>query len=188
MTMLEEFERAHRDWFTIAEAVALPTHTWSTPDRQKWTPQMVLQGHQPRLSDRWAWGQLHHWVIRGDVLVAHVDLPTQLLTHNRKDPVRQYIESAKDGDDELGWDVPGIYGTIDMVGEMRGYRVYVEFGACAPIKFVLHLGMSPPQGPGPGGIQRSGLAHHMIVPYGTPYAFVFAPRRQLIDLPGPFPN
>lgn len=148
---LDTFERQNLPHLLTYEAVALPKRTWRTPSREWWTPQAVLTGWRSRVSDHWAWLTLHAWVVEDRVDVAHVELPRPLQQHDPSDAAWAYVDAAfgpgeRDGRADLSCD-----------------GLLVEFGACAPARFVLGLG---------GG----GEEHWMIVPYGCEYGFVFVPK------------
>jgi len=170
MGLLENFERAHLKEFADAESIGpLKVPSVKTPDGRPWMLNEIVVGWQPRISDHWALTLLHAWIVYKLVKVCHVELPCELrASRNVDDPARAFIES------EFG---PGerepchfLIGRADFCSEGQDddRPLLVEFGTCAPAKFVINLGME--------------LCDHMIVPYNSKYAFVFIPTKQLISL------
>lgn len=165
---LDIFERARLREFADYEAITLPKQTWQTPDRQWWTPQTVLKGWRPRISDHWAWVTLHAWVVADEVTVMHVELPEPLVNHQPTDEAWSFIDYVF-GPGEME---PLAYpiGRADLFcdGDETQAPLMVEFGTCAPVKFVLNLG-------------HNWCTHWMLVPYGCPYAFVFVATSGLLE-------
>jgi hypothetical protein len=170
---LDAFEKAQLHEFIKYTTASLPKRTWQTPDRQWWTPQSTVIGYRERVSDHWAWAILHRWIATQNVRVTHVALPQPLCSHQPTDNAWAYI-NHEFGPGELGPEAHPI-GQADLFcpGDANRRGLMVEFGTCAPAKFVLNLAV--------GGTDA------MIVPYGCPYAFVFlAPKRELlVHVPGP---
>jgi hypothetical protein len=168
MTLIDDFERAHLREFAECGNLALPKKTWRTPDGRWWTPQAVLKGWRPRLSDQWACLALHYWVVKGQVSTQHVELPNPLGWHAPDDPAWAYIEQRYGSIDPLAYP----FGRADLAcpHESDEAALMVEFGSCAPVKFVLNLGHS---------FAPIANTHWMIVPYGCNYAFAFVPKSQL---------
>jgi hypothetical protein len=171
MTLIDTFERAHRRELASYGQLPFPSQTLVTPDNQTWTPQSVLRGWRGgRISDRWAWAVLHAWVIRDEVTVDHLELPTKLVNHDPKDKAWSFIEGLFGPSIEEPLAHP--IGRADLAcGKHGESTLMIEFGTCTPAKFVINLGCSP-------------STHWMLVPYDSLYAFVFCPRRQLIGARG----
>lgn len=162
MTLLDQFEQTHAGTFARFATFLLPSSSWRTPDGRNWVPQDVLRAWgSARVSDRWAFVMLHTWIVQKRVTVEHAELPAPLRWHDETDPAWAAIVR------EYG---PGVtepfatFGRADLACEGKDGTeplLMVEFGTCAPAKFVLNLGLSTPS------------THWMIVSYGAPYAFVF---------------
>jgi hypothetical protein len=174
-SMLDAFERARLREFAEYEAVTLPKKTWRTPNGQWWTPQSVLKGWRPRISDHWAWVTLHAWIVWDKVTVAHVELPEPLVAHRPEDEAWAFIDYVF-GPGELE-PLAHPVGRADLYcdGEEGQAPLMVEFGTCAPVKFLLNLG-------------HNYLTHWMLVPYSCPYAFVFVAAESLFEPRNPLEN
>lgn len=156
MIGVAEIEKQHRDSFVTFALKPLPKASWQTPDGRAWAPQDVLRGFNDRLSDAWAWWKLHQWVAREEILVAHVRLPSPLVRHSQADPTWRFIDLT--------------FGPCSqrLGADLACPRIDVEFGACMPLGFVLSLMLDDAR-------------PRMVVPYESPYAFIFKPE---IDLGG----
>lgn len=160
MGLIEAFERGHINAFAEVAKTVLPKVSWCTPDKTRWTPQKILHAWGPgRMSDHWAYLILHRWVASNKVEVAHVDLPSPLRFHNPTDEAWRYIEKTYGGGEDSR-EPEALIGRADLACAGTP-TLMVEFGTCAPVKFVLNLGLSD--------------AHWMLVPYECKYAFVFIP-------------
>lgn len=159
--IIDAFEQEHATRLAKFAKSLLPKSSWRTPDRS-WTPQDVLRGFHPRVSDRWAWLLLHYWIVNGDVEVLHTALPAPLWRHDPVDPAWTFIEQTF-GPGELEPVVP--LGRADLACAVENGRLVVEFGTCFPAKFVLNFATTA----------RS--THAMIVPHGCSYAFTFVGTR-----------
>jgi hypothetical protein len=159
MGLIDTIERTNLQELAAYADVPLPKRTWRTPDRRWWTPQMVLSGWRKRISDHWAWLALHTWVVEGQVVVRHLELPTPLNKHSASDPAWAFIDQHYGPGESTPLTHPA--GQADLA--CRGGKIIVEFGTCAPVRFVLNLGCSA-------------NVHWMLVPYGCDYAFVFVPQ------------
>lgn len=169
MGLLEDFERSHTRQFIEVEAIPLPKRTLRTSDGADWSIQRIVRGHRERISDRWAWINLHCWIVERLLEVQEVKLPCPLVQHSPSSEAWSYIEREY-GPGEREEPQPFV-GRSDFCGEGRldgrgGHRaLYVEFGNCAPAKFALNVAYAG--------------CDHMIVPYHSPYAFVFLPTPRL---------
>jgi len=171
--LLEDFERSHTRRFLEIERFDLPKQTLRTPDGKDWTIQQIVPGHSRRISDRWAWITLHCWIRWDAVDVTVVDLPAPLLFHRPTADAWAFIEREY-GPGEREPQLP-FFGRADFEGVGRSradgssYSLFVEFGNVPPAKFLLNLGYA--------------IADYMIVPYGSPFAFVFFPTQTLLSRP-----
>jgi hypothetical protein len=171
VTDLDHFETANLAALSRAAGEPLPERSWITPEGRAWTPQQVLTGFRCRVSDYWAWHCLHQWVRQKLVEVEHESLPSALMSHSPEDPAWSHIENFLGKGEREPWTHP--IGKADFQSTDKGRTTTVEFGTCAPAKFVLNLGWSRPR------------FTWMIVPYGCPYAFTFVNNTatQLISIP-----
>jgi len=177
--LIDTFEHARLREFAEYESITLPKKTWQTPDHCWWTPQSVLKGWGSRISDHWAWITLHCWIVEKRVTVMHVELPSPLRRHTPDDPAWAFIDwQYGPGEVEpLAYPI----GLADLACQNNRDEplLMIEFGTCAPVKFILNLGHAFCD------IQST---HWMIVPYGCAYAFVFIPEAQLFTHEHPAPT
>lgn len=170
MSLIEAFERSHLLQFARYEQIPLPKRTWRTPGGRWWTPQEALNGWQSRISDHWSWVTLHYWIVKDEVDVSHVELPTGLQRHSPEDPAWAFIDRTFGPGVREPWTHP--LGRADLFCPSPNpdrSGLTVEFGTCTPAKFVINLGWTSER-------------PWMIVPYDEPFAFVFEAKRQLVQV------
>lgn len=161
MSLLEDFERAHRRRLHGAERSEKLPPSLKTPDGRDWRLSEIIVGWKPRISDRWAWSVLHGWIIAHKVLVAAMEMPCELSTQDANDPAREFVERMF-GPGER--DQPHIHvGMVDFAGE----DALVEFGSITPASFVINLGTE--------------CCNHVVVPFSSRYAFIFSPQERLFS-------
>jgi hypothetical protein len=157
---LDDFEARSARHIAAFIEMPMPLATWQTPDGKIWTPQQVLQGWSRRSSDHWAWRTLHAWIMKDAVTIRHVELPRAY--QKPGDEAWQFVGSLGNGTFER--EPHGAMGRGDMLVNYDddGLGLFVEFGTCAPAKFVFNLGTTGND--------------WMLVPGGKcGYGFVFTP-------------
>lgn len=170
MGLLESFEESHTEQFLAVEHIKIPSATVKTSDGEPRAIYDIVCGHRIRISDHWAWLLLDYWVGTDKLLVREVPMAFPLLSHDPTDNgwafiEREYGPGHREGPQPL-------LGRADFTGrgrelpDGRHHPLFVEFGNCAPAKFVLNV--------------THEVADYMIVPYGSKFAFVFLPTEDLI--------
>jgi hypothetical protein len=188
MSLIETFEHSHLREFAEYESVALPEKTWRTPDHRWWTPQSVLKGWGSRISDHWAWITLHCWIVEKRVMVMHVELPGPLGCHMPDDPTWAFVDRRYGPGETEPLAHPIGRADLACYDDRDKILLMIEFGTCAPAKFILNLGHSccPVGNSHPLYLVEG--THWMIVPYGCAYAFVFIAAEQLFARKRPAPT
>jgi len=152
----------------VRKAITFPGVTWKTPDGRGWKPQEVfIPWGERRLSDPWACSLLAAWVQADRVEVFHLPLPQPLTCHDPREPAWRFVAALGNSSER---EINTLFGRADLAIDFPDEKatLFVEFGTCAPGKFVLNLGQM--------------LNDQMIVPYNCPYAFIFRPRREFMPL------